>query len=217
MRPLVYCLLLALVELTPAMAAATRAEPETAGVLEPTPSQGHALRGLPLPEKRAFPITHLGVGVRLDAGSPLYEKKSVYAFTDLGFMRNVSPHVALGGTLYAGGDDYRLRIGPKARFRYWMSREVSIDIAPGILVWGNDDWNGEARFPGLVGEASLSLEDNILITAQMESVDIKDAYGAKDHDTSVYLGGKLGGVPGLVGLSAGLIALFAMHEALKGL
>src|SRR5690349_12861613 len=132
MRPLLYSLLLALFQLIPAMAAgaveATQAEAETATMPEPGPSQGHALRGLPLPEKKAFPITHLGVGARLDAGSPLYDKKSVYAFTDLGFMCNVSPRVALGGTLYAGGDDYRLRIGPKARFRYWVSREVSIDF-----------------------------------------------------------------------------------------
>jgi hypothetical protein len=148
----------------------------------------------------------------VDAGSPLYIKRGPYAFVDLGVMRNVSPHVAVGGTFYAGGDDYRVRVGAKARVRYWLSPEISIDLAPGLLVGGDEDWGGEARFPGFVGEASLSFEDIALVTAQLESVHIEDGYGAEDQDTSVYLGGKIGGVPGLVGMAVGLLAIAAVHS-----
>jgi hypothetical protein len=149
----------------------------------------------------------------VDAGSPLYTKRSAHVFTDLGVMRNVSRHVAVGGTFYAGGDEDRVRVGPKARVRYWLSREVSIELAPGLLVWGAEEWHGETRFPGFVGEASLSIEDLVLLTAQMESVHIEDVHGAEDQDTSVYLGGKIGGVPALVGLFVGLLAIAAISSA----
>ena len=174
-----------------------------------------AMTSGPLPNTRSFMITHLGIAARVDAGSPLYNKGDAYALADLGWMRNVSQRFAVGGDMYVGGDDYRLRFGPKLRLRYWVSRAVSVDLAPGVLLWGDEDWHGDAHFPGFVGEASLSCED-VLLTAEVESIDISDWYGAEDRDTSWYIGGKVGGVPGMVGLFAGIIALAMLHTSLDG-
>jgi hypothetical protein len=185
------------------------------GVDQPSAPRSFAMSSGPLPGTRSFMITQVGVAARVDAGSPLYNKGDAYAFADLGWMRNVSRRLAVGGNMYVGGDDYRLRFGPKLRLRYWVSRAVSVDLAPGVLLWGDEDWHGDAHFPGWVGEASLSCED-VLLTAEVESIDISDWYGAEDRDTSWYVGGKIGGVPGMVGLFAGIIALAMIHVTLEG-
>ena len=172
--------------------------------------RSHAMTSGPLPNTRSFMITQAGIAARVDAGSPLYNKGGMYALTDLGWMRNVSQRLAVGGDMYVGGDDYRLRLGPKLRFRYWVSRTVSVDLAPGVLLAGDEDWNGEAHFPGFVGEASMSRND-VLLTVEVESISISDRYGAEDQDTSWYIGGKVGGVPGMVGVFAGIIVLAIIH------
>lgn len=125
---------------------------------------------------------------------------------DLGLMRNVSRHVSVGANLYFGIDDRRSRFGPKARVRYWLSRTISVDVAPGVLLAGGDDWQGQAEFPGLVGEASLGVGDIVLVTGEIESISIEHQNGGKVRDNSVYLGTKVG-TPESFGTLVGLFAI----------
>lgn len=165
-----------------------------------------AFRGHPLPETKTFLITHVGIGARVDPGKQaFYPRTDYYGMGDLGLMHNVSRHVAVGGNFYLGVDDRRTRFGPKARVRYWLYRTISFDVAPGILLGGDDDWQGHTEFPGFVGEASLGVGDVVQVTGEVESVSIEDQTGAKATDTSVYLGAKVG-TPESLGTFAGLIA-----------
>lgn len=177
---------------------------------------GFKFMGVPLPETHWFLVTHVGVAARLDEGSSLYEKSGAYVLADLGAMRNIGEEWAVGANLYVGADDYRSRVGPKARLRYWMNRTTSIDAAAGILLDGADDWMGSGIFPGYVGELNMGFREEFLLTAAVETVDI-EKYGAKERDTSWYLGAKTGGVNGVIVALAGLAVLGIMEVALGAL
>lgn len=194
---------------------------ETVGTAPDVPVRttppGLSFTGRPWPGARWFLVTHSGLAARVDAGSPLYEKGKAYALADFGAMRNLGERWAVGGNLYVGADDRRLRFGPKARLRYWLGSAHSIDAAAGVLLAGVDEWKGDADFPGYVGEVNVSLEEVLLLTAEVETVHIRDQNGIEDTDTSWYLGGKLGGVAGIVGVAAALIAVAATHAVLGDL
>jgi len=160
----------------------------------------------PLARCRWFALSQAGVAARLDAGPGIYEKKSPYVLLDYGAMKNVADRVALGGNLYVGGDDYRARFGAKARLRYWATSYLALDLAPGILVAGSDQWGGTAGFPGFVAEAGISVTGVVHLTGQMESVSIRDRYGRHVQDTAWYGGVKLGGEPGVIATAVGLAA-----------
>ena len=167
--------------------------------------RGLSFTGKPLPETRWFLITHAGLALRVDEGSPLYERSDAYILTDFGAMRNVGKRWAVGANLYVGADDYRSRVGPKARVRYWLGRETAVDAAAGFLLTGNDDWKGTAIFPGYVGEINLGLKE-LLVTGAVETVDIEKS-GIRERDTSWYVGAKAGGVTGAILTAVGLAAL----------
>jgi len=84
----------------------------------------------PLPERRWFFLTHTGVAARIDAGSALYPRSAAYALLDYGALRNISERWGIGGNLYLGADDRRVRFGVKGRMRRWVTRDVALDLAP---------------------------------------------------------------------------------------
>ena len=168
----------------------------------------------PPPETGWSPVFHFGLAVRIDEGSPLYRRGSAYAISDLGALRHFGRHFAAGPGVYLGGDDYRLRFGPKLRVATWITRDISLEVAPGLLVAGDEDWGGEVDYPGAVGEVSIGIDRSILFTAEVEQVRISKN-GVRDTDTSWYLGAKVGGVPGLVGLTAGFVVLLILHTSVS--
>ena len=174
-------------------------------------------RGRPLPETKTFLITHVGLAARTDPGlSSFYPRSDVYGMADLGVMRNVGRHIALGGNFYVGFDDRRTRLGPKARARFWLNRTLSVDLAPGVLLGGSDDWYGHAEFPGFVGEATFSVGDVVMLTGEIESISVENANGAKEKDTSVYLGTKVG-TPTSFGVLGGAVAFTLLTVGLISL
>jgi hypothetical protein len=159
----------------------------------------------PLPERRWFFVTQAGMLARLDTGSDLYDKSGGYVVLDYGAVKNLNPRFGVGGNLRFGIDDRRSRFGVKARLRTWLSRDVGIDLAPGILLAGTDDWIGDADFPGLVGEASASFGGWLQLVGEVESVHIQSESGLEDQDVSWMAGVRLGGVPGVAATVGALV------------
>jgi len=180
-------------------------------------SGGPPLLGGPLPQYRWFLVTEAGAAARLDNGVDLYEKSGVYLILNAGAMKNVSERFALGATLYGGGDDYRLRFGLKGRVRYWINRTTSFDVAPGIIVAGDDDWSGGATYPGFVAEASLTIDRWLSLTGEVESIDVEHQDGRVERDVSTYAGIKVGGAAGIIVTMAGLLALAVTRAAVGDL
>jgi hypothetical protein len=59
---------------------------------------------------------------------------------DMGVMWNVGDRDALGGTLFlGGGDPYDDHVGLRFRYRRWISRTASLEVAPGVIALSNSD------------------------------------------------------------------------------
>lgn len=84
-------------------------------------------------------------------------------------MRNITPVSAVGGTLYASGDDDASLFGIKARYRHWLSETGAIDIAPGILLAGSDN-HGVLQFPGFVASITITHADWLGLTVQYQAI-----------------------------------------------
>lgn len=173
-------------------------------------------RGRPLPEQQRFHLLQAGVMRRIDSTD---EGEEPYVGTiDLGTMKNVTPAVALGGTLALVADANYVRIGLKPRLRRWLSRTISLDVAPGVFAGiDTDDSSLEHGPVGFVGETSLILGDWGAITGQIEVTSVEYVVHAPglpesiladrtESDVSIFLGGKVGGslfaVPGALLVAA---------------
>ena len=145
---------------------------------------------------------------------------------DVGAMKNLGQRTAVGGSAYFGFDPDQTRLGAKARFRYWLSRSLAIDVAPGFIAGGTGvDAGRSYSYPGLVGELSFSMGDWMVVTGQVETRSVTETrqnfavdsggsprspYTSQPPEntyTSWSLGAKFGGgfsVPGLL-LSAFIV------------
>ncbi|HET9252627.1 MAG TPA: hypothetical protein VFP58_10980 [Candidatus Eisenbacteria bacterium] len=170
------------------------------------------IRESPLPHRTWFVLARVGLAARVDPGLPAYYPKSGgHGTLDVGAIRNLSTSSGLGGNLYFGIDDRRTRVGVKARYIHWLSKDLSFDLAPGILFAGGDNWNGSSRYPGFVGEATLSMFGWVHLTAQLESVDVTHQTLPEERDTSTYLGAMGTGPRGALVLAGGVLAFLAVR------
>jgi hypothetical protein len=118
-------------------------------------------------------------------------------------MYNVGEKSALGASAYAAADDEGSRWGLKARFRRWISRKVSLDIAPGILL--NRIESRYEQYPGFTGHVGLNV-NWVTITTQFELIPVQDyirneagnLINNPGYETSIYAGLKLNSDPGWV-------------------
>ena len=112
-------------------------------------------RGKPAPECRSFFIVE---------GGGFYEMgdREFGANSDIGVMFNLSRRSALGGSIIHQLSADVSGLGVKLRYRYWLNSSFSLDIAPGILLWG--DWA-----PAPTGQVSLNYKDLIGVFAQIDS------------------------------------------------
>lgn len=184
----------------------------------PAPHGLGTLRGMPKPYRNGFPILQAGTLVRLGTTGPGVPKASMVM--DVGGMKNLSRKYSMGASLYAAEDDDWGRVGIKARVRRWMSKDVSVDLAPGLLVHSSGS-DQDRSLPAFVGEASLGLWDRIVITGQVERSTVtryEVPHGEfllpypivapkreRGTETSYYLGAKFGAELGLPGMFLGVL------------
>lgn len=166
-------------------------------------------RGRPAPRCRAFLITEFGVNGSthdnfVDATSAIWE---------LGLMKNTGSRTAFGATArFAVGAGDRLILSP--RLRRWMGNHLTLDVAPGIIVW-DDRTTGlsTARAPGFSGQLTLGYQDLIAVAAGVEIAhfDRQDAFGVSGTSTVPFVGARLGSYPGTIAgtVGAALIAVVA--------
>lgn len=121
----------------------------------------------PFPECRSFMITEFGLSYGLD--KPSDESNLRLVTWELGYMVNRDEHSAIGGTLFIGvePDGGASRLGLRARYRYWLSGNKSLDIAPGVLITG---WESKFGFPSFTFQTGLNLNSWFAITGQVDIV-----------------------------------------------
>jgi len=183
------------------------------GAAEGKPHHSLCWRGKP--ECASFLVTELGVLYRMDE-YPFSGMDWRVALTfDLGYMKTLSPKTAVGATGYALLHDDITRLGIRPRYRRWLSRDISIDISPGILL-GGEDSNADYDPPGFVFGVTGNMGDLVALTLETEYSRYR-VYNNIPPDFSYYHtsdwtirgGAKLGSGLGLAGGAAyiGLLIL----------
>jgi len=175
-------------------------------------ASGFWFRGRPGPDCESFAVTEFALLFRAD-DPPGYEPGEVssrYLLWQLGGMRNLSAHDALGLVILAGGTEYTWHGGLTVRYRRWLSRDVALDAAPGILGVGSGT-RPDLLYPSFVLNAGLSYAELFGLTAQM----VIERPEHDDPDVGFYLGIKAGSYPGAV-LGLALPAAVGIGELASG-
>lgn len=129
-----------------------------------------------------------------------------YERLDLGAMRNMGPRIALGGTAFLHGSANQGQLGLEARWRYWVSRQVGLDVAPGVIFLSEQSSGPDFRGPGVVARIGVTAADIVGLSVQITSVRFRpDPYRARPaYERSVSVGLLWGSY---CGVSAALVSL----------
>ena len=190
------------------MLASTSLPGQTDSVASP---KHFCFRGQPAPACTAFAITEFGgaLGSGHDYSFEGHSVERGMVFWELGLMRNLGSRSALGGTVLLTS---RFSLGLKARYRHWLGRGFSLDVAPGLTVY---DERNYAQVPAFTGHVTLNYGDWISIGGMLETSAFDPApflgWPAATI-TKPFLTARVGSYPGLIGgaglgLLVGVVAL----------
>ncbi len=121
-------------------------------------------RGKPAPECKMFFLTEIDLGYILQ---PNYDESDerFYFNLELGGMYNLNKQSAVGGTFFGvnwGPPNCGTYSGFKVRYRQWLSSSVSLDISPGLSLWG------EGKHPQFKAHISLNYKDLFALIVQVD-------------------------------------------------
>ena len=131
------------------------------GILEGRPKakyRSFAFQGGDRTVCASFLLTEVGVLYRLGGGG------DATALGDIGWMKNVGEKSAWGASVFGESESDRGRAGLRARYRRWLGPRTSVELSPGVVLLGNDEFVG----PGLIGLAALNLGDVISVVGEGE-------------------------------------------------
>jgi hypothetical protein len=163
----------------------------------------------PVPTCRTFWIIEPSYLARLSGGggpsSTTFDDFSVSL--ELGALREVSPSIALGGTISANLVN-GVAWGIRPRIRYSLGPTAALDLAPGLLVAGVP---GPPRF---AADVTLMLRNRIGITVQSfvlpATTYLPDGTYSTGERLVLYGGVRLGSKLGLYGAAADVLAFLAL-------
>jgi len=152
----------------------------------------------------SYLITETSILSRTSGPSP----GKLFVSLDYGYARNVGDATSLGGTVFVGGDDDVVRSGLRIRYVRWLRPNLSLDVAPGIVLLANEKGTSRFKSPGFSSQVGLNLGGRIGLVAQVASVARREApsfFAPPDttvHETDWHLGVRLGGGLGVFGTAA---------------
>ena len=156
-------------------------------------------RGRARPHCESFWLTEFGVAVPI-SGAKYTDGGRLFTW-ELGGMKNVGRHFALGAAGFADGGMPSSGIGFRPRARLWLADGNSLEIAPGIVL------AGPATGPAFSGHVAFNMSDYLAFTVHV--VTVKEPVfspspnppftivGQKTHPV-VFAGGRLGSKPGTI-------------------
>jgi hypothetical protein len=164
-------------------------------LLQPVPltAQGFCFHPRPIARCSWFSVTEAGVALSVPS-----DEDPNLTF-QAGALANVGSRSAIGGVLVGAVFQNDVRLGVRARYRHWLTDRLSLDIAPGVLLY-----NGAfmADSPGFTGELALGYADWIALTAQLDVVPFEFS-----TETRGFFGVKIGSYPGAA--AAGVAVIWA--------
>jgi hypothetical protein len=153
----------------------------------------------PKPECGSFLITEFGYAFRFDHSS----NNRQYLTWELGWMKNKNKSSAVGGTVFFGLDqDFEeSNFAFKPRFRWWLNKTESLDLAAGILIPGGK--NNSFISPSYTGHVGFNVGNSFALVGQVEIIrQVKNG-----TDVAWYGGFKLGTPFGAISGTAVAVAI----------
>lgn len=129
--------------------------------------------GRPLPECRNFLLIETDWHMRFSDYNVRSDKADFLFSAELGFMHNFTTRSSLGLTLYGSGDDDAGQFGLRARYRFWINRIMSLDISPGVLFAGSDNYMNP-QYPGFIGSIALGFNDILAISLLVQVISFEN-------------------------------------------
>lgn len=171
------------------------------------------LHAKPKPDCSAFFVTNAGGYVVLGGNNG--GETTLRGVLDYGFMVNVNTRDAIGGSVFASLDRDGFAVGPAVRYRRWLTRSASFEVAVGtplvvadgvnagsvfgLLKWSPNHWFALAARPELIRQPVCGPTTCTLRSRGRVSV-----------------GAEAGAVPGLVITGAAGVAFVAFIAILLG-
>ena len=143
--------------------------------------------GRPLPRCSGFVVLESSSGVRLKEKSGPTDKADAFLWWGLGYLKNIDPKQALGGSVKLTADSDGHRYGPILRYRRWLESSWGVDLGTGSYIGGKDNFV-MLVFPSPTFEVGLTYADWFAVQLGM------DVLRRKGMDTSLepYIGIRLG-------------------------
>jgi len=166
-------------------------------------------RGEPSPHCSSFWITEFGICWRLDGVSGEIRRERIYDYGiryELGKMYNTSERHALGGAVTLTGTG-ETGLGVHGRLRYWLNRNWSLDVSPGVIVYGssNDD-DYELLYPAASARLVLNYADFVGFYAGVEQFRVRQQGSELDWYAGLHAASYPGAGLGLIFLVLAAVA-----------
>jgi hypothetical protein len=143
-----------------------------------------------------FAITELTVLRRFESPTP---EERYYVSLDAGAAHNITARLSIGGSAFAAGDNSdRAQYGLRARFRYWLGQNASVDVAPGLILLGQEEDNADLVTPAPILRLGVNPTASFGLTYQIFESRRRYPYG-EIKERGSYVGAQLGSTAGLVG------------------
>ena len=172
---------------------------------------GLCYRAQPKPGCSAFVLTNFGTYVVLGKD----DRGSIRPVADWGFMVNVGARDAVGASVFASLDNGgSLGLGPALRYRRWMGRSESVEVAVGAPLV-TDYYR--MRIGSVFGLVKWSPNHWFAVAARPELIRRPDPYSSEVQSrVRLSLGVETGWVPGAVLTPAAVLFAFIAAIAAGG-
>jgi hypothetical protein len=120
-------------------------------------------RGHPRPRCSGFAVLEFSGMARLNRKEgPSDQTPGIFSW-HAGYLQSVGARSALGAALKLTADGDGHRFGPVLRYRQWLGPTWSLDVAPGILLSGEDNFT-LLRFPSATADVTINWGDRVGVT-----------------------------------------------------
>jgi|GEM_PF-2180468 len=128
-------------------------------------------RGRPSPPCRSFWITEFGGAWYTvpPIGQEAPESRELLFLWEMGWMRSRSARDAVGASVFFATSDEVMRAGVRGRYRRWLGDELSVDVAPTLIVLQSNQAYDVRATPGVSVLGALGFGDVIVLTGEVEA------------------------------------------------
>ena len=146
------------------------------------------------------------------AGEVFKERRS-QGTIDFGAIENMGDRTAIGWSVFLGGGPGFADVGARLRFRYWLGRQSSLEVAPGFSIQPEFDLSTVGRSPSYVLRVTWHANRWFGLTAQGHTRDQLIYDGGWRREVGLMAGVKLGATPGfLIGIPVLASAVHGTHR-----